>query len=212
VSCLSAALRAAAEAVLERAAELNRLDAQAGDGDLGITMSAASQAVIELLPDQDGQPPAEVLRTCGAALAREAPSTCGTLVATGLLRAARAAAEELDADAVARLLEAARAGIAERGKAELGQKTMLDALAPAAAAAAGAAAEGAGGARLLAAAAAAAEAGAASTVSMVPRHGRAGWLAERSAGHEDAGARLVAIVLAAAASSLEPEARGQAAG
>jgi dihydroxyacetone kinase-like protein len=196
VSALAAGLRGSAEAVLESAPELNRLDAQAGDGDLGVTMAAAARIVIDLLPELEGQPAADVLRACGAALARETPSTSGTLVATGLLRAARAADE--GADAVARALDAARQGIAERGKAELGSKTMLDALAPAAEAAAAAAARGEDAEGQLTAAAEAADAGAKATVSMEPRHGRAGWLAERSAGHEDGGARLVAIALAGA--------------
>lgn len=191
---------AAAEAVLAAADELNRLDAQAGDGDLGVTMATAARTVMDLLPSLDGQPPAAVLRACGAGIAQRAPSTSGTLLATALLRAARAlgtGAQLEPAGALANALEAACAGIAERGKAEPGSKTMLDALVPAAQAAAAAA----GGSleSALAAATAAAEAGARATVSMRPRHGRAGWLAERSAGHEDAGARLVAIILGAAA-------------
>jgi dihydroxyacetone kinase-like protein len=182
--------------------ELNELDGRAGDGDLGVTMGIAADAMLELLPELEGKPLSEVLRASGLAIAREAPSTAGTLVATGLLRAG-AAASSGDADAtglLARLLKAAQQGIAERGKAELGSKTMLDALAPAAAAA-----ETARGEDLrvsLALAAEAAEAGARATSAMEPRHGRAGWLAERSLGHEDAGARLVAVMVRAAARSL----------
>jgi len=199
VNAVSTALRASAEAVLERADDLNRLDAQAGDGDLGVTMASAATVVIELLPELDEKSLPDVLRSCGAALATKTPSTAGTLVATGLLRAARAAGEEGDpADLTARLLDAARAGIAERGKAEVGSKTMLDALAPAAEAASAAATRGEDARGQLAAAAEAAETGARATVDMRPRHGRAGWLAERSAGHEDGGARMVAIALAGA--------------
>ena len=199
MNAVSTALRASAEAVLERADDLNRLDAQAGDGDLGVTMASAATVVIELLPELDEKSLPDVLRSCGAALATKTPSTAGTLVATGLLRAARAAGEEGDpADLTARLLDAARAGIAERGKAEVGSKTMLDALAPAAEAASAAAARGEDARGQLAAAAEAAETGARATVDMRPRHGRAGWLAERSAGHEDGGARMVAIALAGA--------------
>ncbi len=199
MNAVASALQASAEAVLDRAADLNRLDAQAGDGDLGVTMASAAAVVVELLPELEDKPLPEVLRACGAALATKTPSTAGTLVATGLLRAARAAGEDGDrADLTARLLDAARAGIAERGKAEVGSKTMLDALAPAAEAASAAAAAGEDARGQLAAAAEAAETGARATVDMRPRHGRAGWLAERSAGHEDGGARMVAIALAGA--------------
>jgi len=202
VSRLTAGIEAVALEVVARAGELNELDARAGDGDLGVTLSRGARAVLQVLPGLAGAGPAEVLRTCGATLAREAPSTSGTLVATALLRAARAAGEvgeAPDAASVRALLDAGRAGIAERGGAEPGSKTMLDGLVPAVAAASVEAERGASLEAGLAAAAAAADAGARATVDMVPRHGRAGWLAERSAGHEDAGARLVAIVLSAAA-------------
>jgi len=202
MSDLTSGIRAVAEAVDGSASRLNELDAQAGDGDLGVTMSAGSRVVLELLPGVADQASADVLRACGAALARHAPSTCGTLVATGLLRAARAAENGTGADAVAVMLEAARTGIVERGKAEPGSKTMVDALAPAADAALDAAARGESLVSQLREAAHAADMGAQATSSMVPRHGRAGWLAERSAGHEDGGARLVAIMLGAAADSV----------
>jgi dihydroxyacetone kinase len=201
VSRLLDCLRCVAEEVVASAALLNELDAQAGDGDLGVTMTTAARVVLNLLPSLEGQAAADVLRACGVAVAREAPSTSGTLVATGLLRAGRAAAEATGEGAFALVaaLEAARAGIQERGKADLGSKTMLDALAPAVHAARLAGDDHKGIEAALAAAAEAAERGTRSTASMQPRHGRAGWLADRSAGHEDAGARLVAIMLAAAA-------------
>lgn len=205
MSILTRALASVAEDVRVSADELNRLDGFAGDGDFGVTMSIAAEAVIDLLPSLDEQPLADVFKACGAALARKAPSSGGTLVASGLLRASRAATDRHGANAerAAVLLEAARAGITERGKAVPGSKTMLDALAPAAEAAAEAASRGAGLPEVLRRAAEAADAGARATVSMRPRHGRAGWLAERSMGHEDAGARLVAIVLGSAARRAE---------
>jgi dihydroxyacetone kinase-like protein len=202
VTALLETIGRAAEAVRAGADELNRLDGQAGDGDLGVTMAKAATVLEGLIPDLEGKPAVEVLRTCGAALAKQVPSTSGTLVATAFLRAARAAGEEgEDADLLARALRAAQVGIQDRGKAEPGSKTMLDALAPAVAAAETAAAGGESVAGTLRAAADAAEQGAQATKGMQARHGRAGWLAERSAGHEDGGARLVAIVLEAAARS-----------
>lgn len=197
------ALRSISEEMRERADVLNELDGWAGDGDLGVTIAMAADVILGVLPGLEGATVQDVLKQCGNAVAREAPSTAGTLIATGLLRAGQAAKSvQGQAATLAELLEAARAGIAELGGAQLGSKTMLDALAPAAKAAAEAAARGDGLAGALDAAAEAADMGAKATVSMRPRHGRAGWLPERSVGHEDGGARLVAMMLAAAARSM----------
>ena len=191
------AVEAAAVKARDAADELNRLDGAAGDGDMGVTMSIAAASVIDLVPELRTCEIADALRRVGARIARDAPSTSGTLVATALLGAAREATD--GTLAVGALLSAASDAVAARGESAPGDKTMLDALAPAAAAAT--TLEGAGGpadAALLAAAEAA-DRGARATVAMTPKHGRAGWLAERSAGFEDPGARLVAIVLGAAA-------------
>lgn len=203
MSDLLEALRSISEQVLEATDELNALDGWAGDGDLGVTVATAASAVLGLLPKLEGATLDSVLMECGRTVAREAPSTAGTLLATGLLSAGQAAkGAQSDATSFATLLEAARAGIAERGQAQLGSKTMLDALAPASKAATVAAARGESLTGALGAAAEAAEEGARATVSMQPRHGRAGWLPERSFGHEDAGARLIAMILVAAVRSM----------
>lgn len=193
---------AVAEAVSASSDELNRLDAVAGDGDLGVTMRTAASIVANLLPEVGNRPIAEQLQQFGLALARGAPSTAGTLVATGLLRAAAAATSmpgDSPAIAFARLLRAAMGGIAERGKAEVGSRTMLDALAPAVEVAETSAAAGETIFSCLVRSAEAADTGARATAGMRAVHGRAGWLADRAAGHEDAGARFVAIALIAAA-------------
>jgi dihydroxyacetone kinase-like protein len=199
VSRLTDVLDAVADAVIAEAEALNRLDAVAGDGDLGVTMATAANALKALRPEIEGQDAASALKRCGTELARKAPSTSGTLVATGFLRAGRVAAEPAPGAvaALTRALEAAQQGIEERGKAVPGDKTMLDALAPAVAALREASGEPLAGA--LARAAAAAAAGAAATRGMRAKVGRAGWLADRSEGTEDAGAHLVATALAAAA-------------
>jgi dihydroxyacetone kinase-like protein len=200
VTDLLAVLRTVAEQVAGRADELNRLDAQAGDGDLGVTATNASRAILDLLPSLYGKELAEILEACGMAISRQAPSTAGTLIATGLLGASKTAAElsSSGAESLARLLDSSQAAIAVRGKAEVGSKTMLDALVPAAVAASSVASAGGTVSQALEAAAQAADQGAIATATMPPRFGRAAWLAERSAGHEDAGARLVAIILACA--------------
>ena len=194
-------LAAVAAEVAAAAPELNRLDGVAGDGDLGVTMTQAAEALRAIAPELEGQDLAAQLRRCGSEVARKAPSTCGTLLATGFLRAARVAGEPAESPAhrLARALEAAQAGIQERGKAAPGDRTLLDALAPAVAALQAAAAEGAALPDALDRAATAAAEGAEATRTMRARVGRAGWLADRAAGHVDAGAHLVALALAAAA-------------
>jgi dihydroxyacetone kinase len=182
---------------------LNRLDGAAGDGDLGLTASRAAEALVELAPTLAGLPASEALKAIGMALARRSPSTGGTLIAFACLAAARVEliADQSPTDAAADLLDAARDEIARRGKVEPGDRTMLDALAPAAAAFREGAVAGSGVGACLAAAAAAADRGAMSTIDMDATTGRAGWLADRARGHEDAGARLVAVIFAAAASA-----------
>lgn len=196
------AIQSCVDAVVEAAAELNLLDAHAGDGDLGATMTAGARALAEALPGFQELAAPEAVERCGMLLARSAPSTCGTLLATALLRCASDARAH-GPSTYAALLEAAAHAIAERGKAEPGSKTMLDALLPAARAAASVDASEGTLLETLVAAAAAADQGARATAAMVPRFGRAGWLAERSLGHEDGGARLIAILLEAIASSVE---------
>jgi len=200
---VAAVVVAVATQLLEARDELNRLDGVAGDGDLGLTVANASRALIELAPSLAELPEADAIRRCGTEIARKAPSTGGTLVAFALMAAAKASVLPAAPakDRVAAYLEAAAETIAQRGQVTAGDRTMLDALAPAADAAKRVAAAGGSLSNLARETAAAAEAGATSTVSMAAKVGRAGWLAERAAGHEDAGARLVAMAFAAAANA-----------
>lgn len=206
MSALHSVLMAVADDVIAARDELNRLDGAAGDGDMGLTMATAANALKEALAQAEaaGEDAVATLRRCGAEIARKAPSTSGTLVATGFLRAARGAGQPASSDvaAVAAALRAAFDGIKERGKANLGDKTMLDALGPALDALDAAASAGTPLAEAIRQAADAATAGAQATTTMRARAGRAGWLADRSAGHEDAGAHLAALALASAAKAL----------
>ncbi|MBV9898847.1 MAG: DAK2 domain-containing protein [Chloroflexi bacterium] len=189
-----------ADDVVAAQAELNQLDGAAGDGDLGLTMSTGARALIAIAPELEAMDLASAVRRCGSELARKAPSTSGTLVATALLRAAGVlGGDKGSAALVAEALAASRTGIEQRGKASVGDKTMLDALAPACEAAQASAEAGLSVCETLRAAARAAADGAALTKSMRAKVGRAGWLADRSEGHEDAGAHLVALLLASAA-------------
>jgi len=196
-------VRAVATDLLGRKDELNRLDAIAGDGDLGLTMTAAANALLELAPSLEALPEADAIRRCGTEIARKAPSTGGTLIAFALLAAAKAdvAIDAAPLQRAAAYLEAAAASVAQRGRVAPGDRTMLDGLQPAAVAIRRAAGTGVDTTAALREAAAAAEAGARETASMAAKVGRAGWLAGRAAGHEDAGARLIAIAFEAAARS-----------
>ncbi len=197
--------RAVAQDLESHADELGRLDAEAGDGDLGVTATNASAAILEVLSSFEGNNLADLLSECGIAVSRKAPSTAGTLLATGLLGASRTARDTsaVGAPLLAELLDAARGAISARGKAEPGAKTMIDALAPASEGACAIAREGGSISDVLVAASVASDEGTRATATMVPRFGRASWLPDRAAGHEDAGARLIAIVLSAAAKANE---------
>lgn len=206
MSTLADVLDQVADGVTAAHDELNRLDAAAGDGDLGNTMSLAAQAVrASIRADRDASP-AALLRRCGTDVATSAPSTSGTLTARALLAAGRAVGSADQTESPARLValgfEAALAAIQSAGKAAPGDRTMLDALAPAVAELTSLADAGASVPQGLAVAAAAARKGAQATTGMMPRAGRARWLGERSKGTEDAGAHLVAVVLGIAADAL----------
>ncbi|MGB6454224.1 MAG: DAK2 domain-containing protein [Streptosporangiaceae bacterium] len=186
--------------------QLNRLDAVAGDGDLGNTVAMAARAVLAAIDASGDADPATLLRRCGTDVATGAPSTTGTLTARGMLGAARAIGAASDEPPV-RLLHAgfaaALAAIQSAGKAAPGDKTMIDALGPAVTALGEHADAGSQLPAALSAAAAAARLGAEQTRNMTPHAGRARWLAERAQGAEDAGARFVALVLESAASRLD---------
>src|SRR6185295_9407987 len=132
---------AVATDLLEARDELNRLDGVAGDGDLGLTVTNASRALLELAPSLGDLAEADAIRRCGTEIARKAPSTGGTLIAFALMAAAKAG---VDPEAAAVDLDAAARTIAERGNVAAGDRTMLDALRPAADAVLGAAAAGTG--------------------------------------------------------------------
>ena len=200
------ALSAAADAVEGSATELNRLDGYAGDGDLGITMTQAAQALRDVLAASGEQSVAQLLSSCGAAMARSAPSTSGTLVATGFLRAAKALAEPPDnaVEALVRAFAAAMEGIQARGKAAVGDRTLVDGLDAVSNSLGLSLTAGLGTHEALAQASRAASASAEATAEMEPKAGRASWVPERAKGHPDAGCEMLAIALEAVATSVGP--------
>lgn len=191
------ALRKQAADLTAKADDLRALDAAIGDGDLGITITIGFQAVCEALPQLEAADLSTLLMRSGMAFNRKAASTFGALYATMMMRAARVAKEvdAIGATGYAEMLAAAVEGVQERGKAQRGDKTMLDALIPAAEAASAAAQAGASLAETAERAAAAAEEGARATVSMKSRTGRASWFSDRTEGVQDPGATAVSLML-----------------
>ena len=199
-----AAMLTRAHLALEAARDrLCELDGAIGDADHGITMEAGLRAVRDAQHAlADETTPSERLSVAAKAFLNATGASAGPLYATAFLRAAASVkgAPTLDTEATAALIDALREGVASRGKASPGDKTMLDAWQPAAEAARTAAGtDGATPASVLAAAAAAATAGARATAALAARLGRAARLGERSIGHVDPGAVSAALVLAAMA-------------
>jgi phosphoenolpyruvate---glycerone phosphotransferase subunit DhaL len=184
---------------------LNRLDGVAGDGDLGLTVTQAAEAIAAIAPTIRILPAPEAIRAAGTEIARKAPSTSGTLVAFAFLAAGRVGEVDAEGDGARAVpyLEAAAESIATRGKVSVGDRTMLDALRPGVDAFRTAVERGKPVAEAVRAAATAADEGAVATAVMTPTVGRAAWLADRARDHEDAGARLVALAFDAAAGYLE---------
>jgi dihydroxyacetone kinase-like protein len=195
-------VRRSAQVISDHRVELLTLDREIGDGDHGENMDRGFQAVLPKLDDLPaGSTPGDVLKLVATTLISTVGGAAGPLYGTAYLRAAAAAGDavSLDGTAVAAMLAAGRDGVVARGKAEPGDKTMVDAWTPAVDAAEAAAADGGDAAGVLDAAAAAAEAGAVATEPLVARKGRASYLGERSAGHRDPGAESSALLLRAAA-------------
>ncbi|MBF4564844.1 dihydroxyacetone kinase subunit DhaL [Plantibacter sp. VKM Ac-2876] len=197
-------MRGSAAVVAEHRVELITLDRDIGDGDHGENLDRGFSAILPKLDEQPADAtPADILKLAATTLISTVGGASGPLYGTALLKASIAVAgqEDLDADAVVALLAAARDGIVLRGKAEVGDKTMIDAWTPAVDAASAAAAAGESPARVLAAAAEAAWGGAAATEPLVARKGRASYLGERAIGHRDPGAQSTSFLLQAAAAA-----------
>jgi dihydroxyacetone kinase-like protein len=193
MSDLSAALEKVALALEVNSKKFEDLDAAAGDADLGITARKIAEGIRSANTSLSGDLKADLMLV-GKEISKFASSTFGTLFATGFIRASAAVSAENDAlTNLQKSLQAAFDGISARGKAGIGERTLLDALHPAITSLNSATDLKSG----LAQAAIAARAGATATATMMPKHGRAGWIGERAKGIEDAGANVVAAVFEA---------------
>src|SRR5438876_1764909 len=172
---------------------LTQLDSPIGDADHGINMDRGFQAVTDKLPTVEGMDIGSILKTVGTTLVSTVGGASGPLYGTAFLRAglANSGKYELYEADVVDMLEAALEGIKARGKAQPGEKTMVDALTPALAAAKEAQAEGLDLPQIMRRASDAAEVGMKSTIPLLATKGRASYLGERSIGHQDPGATSV---------------------
>ena len=197
-------VREMAAAMEEHRRYLTKLDSEIGDGDHGNNMHRGFQAALERLDGTDPSSPADALKAVSMALVSKVGGAAGPLYGTAFLRASSALQDkdEISPEDAAEALEAALGGIKQRGKAEVGDKTIVDALQPAVEAAKETAPNGSV-AEVFRAAAEAAKEGAEATVPLTARKGRASYLGARAEGHQDPGATSTYYLLDAAARTLE---------
>lgn len=193
---LVAMLRSAAEQVRANQAMLSQLDSVGGDGDHGTTMARAMALVEKAIADCKKKDLKSLLNDVGWAVMGVDGGATGPLLGTFFLGMADAVAgkKPLDAKGLAALFEAGLAALQKQTKAQVGDKTLMDALIPAVAALRAAADAGQDVAASLAAAASAAEQGAISTKNFPAKFGRAKNLGERTLGHQDPGATSLSLI------------------
>jgi dihydroxyacetone kinase-like protein len=180
---------------------LTQLDSNIGDADHGINMDRGFTAVKADLEKTNPQDISAVLKTVAMSLIRTVGGASGPLYGTFFMRASAACGDKAElgpADVVA-LFEAGLEGVLQRGKAELNDKTMVDAQKPALEAMQQALADGDDLKTILQKGTAAAEEGMKNTIPLQARKGRASYLGERSIGHQDPGATSSYLLIKAAA-------------
>lgn len=186
---------------------LARLDNDIADGDHGINMARGFSAVEKKLPELAGKDLGTVFKTVGLTVVSAVGGSAGPLFGTVFLRFGLALAGRTNLSPADFLdgLNAAIAGVQQRGRAVRGEKTMLDSMIPAAEAMAAAAAAGGDAKAVLSAGVAAAHEGVAYTRTIVATKGRASYIGERSLGHQDPGATSFAFLLECAADGLRAQ-------
>lgn len=185
---------------------LTELDAAIGDADHGVNIARGFNAVVQKVATQPAQSLGALFKNAGMTLMSAVGGASGMLYGNFFLKAAAVAGDRTaltEADLLA-VLEAGRDGIVQRGRAELGDKTMIDAWTPALIALNSALATGQPVSAALTACVAAAETGMRATIPLQARKGRASYLGERSIGHQDPGATSTYLILRALAATLAP--------
>lgn len=176
------------------------LDSKVGDSDLGLTMHKAFTAAHESVARTADESISRSLQLAGMAMAKAAPSTMGTLMATGFMRGGKALESctgNIDTEEMSLFWNAFATGVAERGKAQPGDKTVLDVLQPVAASLQASSAAGASLEDALAQAATVAAQALEATKTMVAQHGKAACFQEKTLGLQDAGATVVFFLIEA---------------
>jgi dihydroxyacetone kinase-like protein len=179
-----------ADVIDENKQHLTKLDAAIGDADHGINMDRGFKSILKKVPSVEDKDAGTILKTAGMALVSSVGGAGGPLYGTAFMQAGTAVAGkyELEAEDILAALDSALKGVVMRGKANLDDKTMVDAITPAVEAIREALENGAGTVEALDAAAAAAKQGMTDTIPMLAKKGRASYLGERSIGHQDPGA------------------------
>jgi dihydroxyacetone kinase len=195
------ALRRGSNALNENSDYLTELDQALGDGDTGITLAKIARALLEYIDANSADDIGGYLAKAGMMANKAAPSTLGTLTATALMRSGKElkGKSTLEPADLITIFEASDLGVKERGKATLGDKTLVDALHPASEAFAAAITAGSSPSEALAAAIVAAEAGLDRVTPLRSKVGRASWVGERTEGKIDPGCAALVIVLKAIA-------------
>lgn len=187
-----------AEKMPEHQDRLRELDARMGDGDLGVTITLGMQGIKEGLAELADEDIGTIIARSGMNFNRAAASTFGAIFASALMRAGqqvRGQSEISGAD-LARMFEAAAEGVKQRGGAEVGDKTVLDVIIPMAEELKQAAASGADFVQAVQTAHERCQQALAETAPMQGKHGRAGWLKEKSVGVPDPGATAICLMMA----------------
>ena len=194
-----AAIQRASNALKNESDYINSLDQSMGDGDTGITLNKVAGALLDYIKNNPIEDVGKFLMSAGMATNKAAPSTLGTLTATALMRAGKLVKgkSEITAEELALMFKAAVEEIQQRGKAQLGDKTIVDAIHPASEAFAEAVAEDdtlseAGNKAVMAA-----EAGRDRVTPLRSKIGRASWVGERTEGKLDPGCAALVVVLKA---------------
>ena len=193
-------------AVLEQNKDyLSELDSAIGDADHGINMDRGFKKVMSQLASVADKDIGSILKTVSMTLISSVGGASGPLYGTLFLRAAIAVdgKQDLTDEDMVRLLQAGLDGVIQRGKAQLGDKTMIDALSPGVAAFQQTVVEGKSALEAMQQAVAAAEQGMKDTTPMLARKGRASYLGERSIGHQDPGATSSYLMLKSLLATLE---------
>jgi dihydroxyacetone kinase-like protein len=194
-------VKAIANVIGENSAYLTQLDAAIGDADHGANMDRGFKAVMNKVAEMSDKDIGTLFKTVGMTLISTVGGAGGPLYGTFFLQVGTKTAGKMELNLVdwTEALEAALNGVIMRGKAELGDKTMVDALTPAVAALKQSIPDGQSISKALELSAQAAKKGMEGTTPLVARKGRASYLGERSAGHQDPGATSSFLILQAAA-------------